>query len=168
MTRVPGSLVAGRVGSAHGLDGSFHVADARPELLSLGSMVSVGDEASERKIVKRSGTDRRPIVRLEGCADRDDAVALRGRELRVPRERGPELGEDEWWADDLEGCAVHDGGRPVGTVVRMVALPSCEVLEVEREGSSEPLLVPLVKDAVRSVDIEDGRIDIDLEFLGEA
>jgi 16S rRNA processing protein RimM len=55
----------------------------------------------------------------------------------------------------------------VGTVTRMLALPSCEVLEVERSEGGEPLLVPLVSDAVRTVDIEHGRIDIDLRFLGE-
>jgi ribosomal 30S subunit maturation factor RimM len=40
------------------------------------------------------------------------------------------------------------------------------VLEVEREG--EDLLVPLVADAVRSVDVEERRIDVDLAFLGES
>ena len=29
-------LVAGRVGRPHGLDGSFHVVDARPDLLASG------------------------------------------------------------------------------------------------------------------------------------
>jgi 16S rRNA processing protein RimM len=45
-------------------------------------------------------------------------------------------------------------------------MPSCELLEVRRE-SGEELLVPLVRDAVRSVDVEARRIDVDLEFLGE-
>jgi 16S rRNA processing protein RimM len=48
----------------------------------------------------------------------------------------------------------------------MVALPSCEVLEVAREGRAD-LLVPLVRDAVRSVDVATGVIDVDLAFLGE-
>ncbi len=76
----------------------------------------------------------------------------------------PPLGEDEWWAEDLEGCTVHDGGRRVGTVRRLLALPSCEVLEVEREDGE--LLVPLVSDAVRAVDVAGRTIDVDLRFLG--
>jgi 16S rRNA processing protein RimM len=55
----------------------------------------------------------------------------------------------------------------VGTVARLLALPSCEVLEVVRADHADPLLVPLVRDAVRSVDIEGRAIDIDLAFLGE-
>ena len=41
------------------------------------------------------------------------------------------------------------------------------MLEVEREGGGE-LLVPLVRDAVRSVDVAARRIDVDLAFLGES
>ena len=46
------------------------------------------------------------------------------------------------------------------------ALPSCEVLEVARPGSAD-LLVPLVRDAIRMIDVEERRIDVDLAFLGE-
>lgn len=157
-------LRAGRIGSPHGLDGSFHVNEPRPQLLTLGARVVVGNGSLE--ITRRAGTDRRPIVRLAGCEDRDAAVALRGQELLVARTEAPELEEDEWWAEELEGCAVSDGDVRVGTVRRLLSLPSCEVLEVERS-NGEDLLVPLVADAVRGVDVEHRAIEIDLEFLGE-
>jgi 16S rRNA processing protein RimM len=160
-----GRLRAGRVGRPHGLDGSFHVAEAIPGLLELGARVVLG--GLELQIVRRAGTDARPILRLEGCEDRSSAQALSGEELFVDRTDAPELEADEWWAEDLEGCTVHDHGRPVGVVRRLLGLPSCEVLEVVRGGGGE-LLVPLVSDAVRGVDIERRAIDVDLQFLGEA
>ena len=56
----------------------------------------------------------------------------------------------------------------VGTVGALLELPSCEVLEVTRgPGDAPDLLVPLIQDAVRSVDLEAGVIDVDLAFLGE-
>jgi ribosomal 30S subunit maturation factor RimM len=55
----------------------------------------------------------------------------------------------------------------VGVVARLLALPSCEVLEVARHGGGAALLVPLVKDAVREVDLARRMIEIDLAFLGE-
>jgi 16S rRNA processing protein RimM len=121
----------------------------------------------ELQISRRAGTDARPIVRLEGYEDRDAAAALRGTELLVDRGEAPELGPDEWWAEDLEGCRVRDGDRPVGTVRQLLALPSCEVLAVTRENGGGDLLVPLVSDAVREVDLERREIDVDLAFLGE-
>jgi len=153
------------VGRPHGLDGSVHVIDPSPALLALGTVVAVG--ARELRIVRRAGTDQRPIVRLEGCDDRAAAQSLRGAELLVARSEVPELRPDEWWAEDLVGCSVLDTGRAVGTVARLLALPSCEVLEVALEDGDGVLLVPLVSDAVRDVDLDRRAIEIDLRFLGE-
>ena len=157
-------LRAGTVGKPHGLDGSFHVAAPSPQLLKAGGEVLVG--GVPRRIVRRSGTEQKPIVRLERCDDRDAAEDLKGEDLFVDRSAAPALGTDEWWAEDLVGCEVRDGSRPVGTVTRLLALPSCEVLEVRR--SSQPdLLVPLVSDAVGKVDLARRVIEVDLAFLGE-
>lgn len=165
----PGWLHAGTVGRPHGLDGSFHVVAANPMLLDLDALVRVSTSGEERRIIRRAGTDARPILRLDGFEDRPAAETLRGAELLVSRRAAPELDEDEWWAEDLEGCTVVDGEQSVGVVRRLLALPSCEVLEVERAAApgADPLLVPLVSDAVRSVDLERRAIDVDLVFLDE-
>ncbi len=157
-------LYAGVVGAPHGLDGSFHVVRPQGGLLELGATVRVG--VHERTVTRRAGTDHRPILRLAGCEDREAAASLRGLELLFPRGRAPALEPDEWWVEDLEGCRVHDGGRELGVVRRVLALPSCEVLEVGEEGGVDELLVPLIGDAVREVDVDARRIEIDLRFLG--
>ena len=136
-------------------------ADAR--LLPLGAVVVVA--GAPAKIERRAGTEERPILRLEGHAGREAAEGLRGQPLLVARGDLPELEADEYWAHELEGCAVTDGGRAVGTVRQMRELPSVEVLEVVREDGEE-LLVPMVSGAVRSIDVPARRIDVDLGFLG--
>jgi 16S rRNA processing protein RimM len=158
------ALTAGRVGRAHGLDGSFYVTRPAPRLLLHGAAVSVGGKT--REIVRRAGTDEHPIVRLEGIEDRGGAEALRGEQLTVAAGAAPRLEEGEWWAHELEGCEVFDGERALGAVSRLMELPSCEVLEVSPAGGGEPLLVPMVRDAIRSVDPQRRRIEIDGEFLG--
>ncbi len=160
----PATLEAGRVGRAHGLDGSFYVTGARPRLLAEGGEVSVAGDV--RRILRRSGVERRPIVRLDGVEDRTAAEALRGQPLTVAQAQAPLLGEGEWWAHELEGCIVCDGERRLGTVSGLLELPSCEVLEVRREDGRQ-LLVPMVRDAVRHVDVAARRIDVSLDFLGE-
>lgn len=150
----------GRVGRGHGLDGAFYVTRPLPALLRPGARVTLAGEA--REIERRAGTDARPFVRVSGCDSREAAQALRGQPLLVAREDLPALAEGEYWAHELEGCEVVDGETPVGVVRRMVTLPSCEALEVGDR------LIPLVGDAVRSVDVAGRRIDVDLSFLGEA
>jgi 16S rRNA processing protein RimM len=190
-------LRAGRVGRAHGLDGSFYVTGARPRLLALGTDVAI--QGMTAAIVRRAGTDQRPIVRVQGVEDRAGAEALRGVELTVSATDAPRLAEGEWWAHELEGCVIVDGERRVGTVTRMIELPSCEALEVRLDltdaglaqssglsaeasqagGTSagehgmrspdnarrESLLVPMVKDAIRSVDVAAAVIDVNMDFV---
>jgi 16S rRNA processing protein RimM len=157
-------LSAGRVGRAHGLDGSFVVTRPRPPLLVLGASLRIG--GSEREVVRRAGTDEKPIVRLEGVEAREAAEALRDQELLVRRAAAPPLDDDEYWPEDLEGCTVTDGDVHVGIVSALIGYPSVDVLEVERE-RADPLLVPMVHDAIRSVDVAAKRIDVSLAFMGE-
>ena len=156
-------LRAGRVGRPHGLDGSFHVLDAAPQLLAAGRTVFAGGE--EREIIRRAGTDARPIIRLALIEDRGAAEALRGADLLCPQDAAPPLPEDEWWAEELEGCQVVAAGRQVGRVQRLVALPSCEALAVTR-ANGEEILLPLVSDAVLNVDVERSEIEVNPDFLG--
>jgi 16S rRNA processing protein RimM len=119
-------------------------------------------------VQRRAGTAARPILRVAGVDSREAVEALRGEPLLVAEADMPPLEEDEVWAHDLPGCVVVDGAREVGRVRRLIGLPSCEVLEVERADAESVLLVPLIRDAVRSLDLEARRIDVNLEFLGEA
>ncbi len=164
--RTPEALSAGRVGRPHGLDGGFYVTRPRARLLEPGMRVTIGAETHE--IAHRGGVEQRPIVNLSGVHDRSAAEALRGLELRVPLADAPALQPGEWWAQELQGCEVHSTRhQPVGTVAALLELPSCEILEVALPGGGE-LLVPMVKDAIRNVDVAARRIEIDLEFLGES
>ncbi len=152
-------LNAGRVGRPHGLDGSFHVTRPRGVLLTLGGELLIGEDVHE--IVRRAGTVDRPILRLRGIESREDVEALRGADVFVRRTDAPALPPGEYWAEDLEGCMlVTPDGRELGAVARLLPLPSCEVLE------SGGLLVPMVGDAVLSIDVAARRIVVDPAFLG--
>jgi 16S rRNA processing protein RimM len=163
-------LGVGRVGRPHGLDGSFLVTQPRERVLAAATALVV--DGRTVAIERHDGTPARPILRLAGVTSREAVEALRGAELSVPRAEAPPLEEDEWLAEDLVGCRVVDGETPVGVVARLLAYPSCELLEVQREGAADAagkaLLVPLISDAVREVDVVAKRIDVDLVFLGEA
>lgn len=134
------------------------------------------------EIVRRAGNDTRPILRVHGIDDRASAEALRGQPLTVASLDAPPLPKDEWWAHELEGCAIVDGDRRIGVVTRLIELPSCEVLEVHRDppasadltgthqlkappDAQPQLLVPMVKDAIRNVDVQTGVIDVDMRFI---
>jgi 16S rRNA processing protein RimM len=145
-------VAAGHVGRPHGLDGSFYVNGATEELAK-GTEVTV---AGRRAVIeRRAGTDDRPIVRISGIGDRDAAGGLRGEPLLVP---AGELEEGEYLIEDLVGCEVPG----LGEVRRVVSAPSCDLLEV----GDDAVLVPLISDAVTSLDLDRRVIEVDRVFLG--
>ena len=144
-------MTAGRVGKPHGRDGSFYVEGAA-DPLAVGTAVLLGEQSHE--VVRRAGTDDRPLIRLAGL---DDPRPRRGEPLLVE----VELVEGEWLASALVGCAVPGRGR----VSRVLDGPSCSVLELD-----DGTLVPFVSDAIRSVVLdapEGGEIHVDEHFLGQ-
>jgi 16S rRNA processing protein RimM len=138
---------AGRVGKPHGLDGSFYVERASHELPE-GIEVLVGRSA--HRVERRAGTDARPLVRLAGVSE---PRAIRGETLLVD----VQLVQGEFLAADLLACTVVG----MGPVKRVVDGPSCSVLEL-----ADGTLVPLVSDAVLSIDLAAGEIHVDRAFLG--
>lgn len=159
----------GRIGKAHSLDGSFGVTRPKGEHLTLGVVVTVN--GVEREIVRRSGTDAKPILRLEGIDGIDATEALRGADLLVPRDSLPALPDDEYWPDDLVGLPVRaTTGESVGEVAEVLVMPSVDVLRVRwtAESGRADLLVPLNRDAVPVFDVASRDVAIDLAFMGEA
>jgi 16S rRNA processing protein RimM len=146
-------LSAGRVGRAHGRDGSFYVDDPS---YGFPEEARVRLAGVERAVERRAGTDERPLIRLSGISDRESAVALRGATLVVDRGEAT-LGEGEYRVSELVGCEVSGLGR----VERVLESPSCDLLEI----GPDAVLVPLVGDAIARIDLAARRIEINREFL---
>ena len=141
-------MTAGRVGKPHGLDGSFYVERPRHELPE-GAEVTLSGRA--HRIVRRAGTDERPLIRLAGL---DDPGARRGASCCWSR---TSWGRGSGSRPTSSGSAC----RGMGKVAQVIDAPSCSVLELE-----DGTLIPLVSDAVRSVDLDAGEIEVDRDFLG--
>lgn len=142
------------MGRPHGRDGSFHVEAPSHPLGEGATLMVAGREAT---VERRAGTDTSPLVRVSGVADREAAASLRGEALLASESEAP-LADGEWPAADLVGCRIDGLGR----VRRVVAMPSCDVLEVGEDG----LLIPFTSDAIRSIDPEAKTIEVDRRFLG--
>jgi 16S rRNA processing protein RimM len=101
------------------------------------------------------------ILTLAGMADRSAAEALRGAEVFIREADAAPLDEDEYFLHDLPGLRVETtAGEQVGTVKEVLETGANEVLIVTRPEGGE-VLIPMIRDVVKSLDIPAGRLVIE-------
>ena len=146
----------GTVGRPHGLDGAFVVERASDDdrRWSVGATLLLDGEPATIELSRRVGGGRRAI--------RLDRPATRGAQLAVPVAELPAPGPDSYYAFELVGLMVVDeAGAELGRVADVHPGAANDNLELD-----DGMLVPLIEDAVRAVDVEAGRIVVDRGFLG--
>jgi 16S rRNA processing protein RimM len=145
--RADENVVVGRVGRPHGVGGAFVVDDASddPARFEVGSMLIANGDAVRVEDSKRAGG--RVVIKLDRRVDRGTA-------LEIPRDSLPPADEDSYYVFQLVGLEViEEGDRVLGRVRDVVAYAANDVLELDTG-----LLLPLVEDCVREVDLQAGRI----------
>jgi len=147
--------VVGRVGRPHGLDGAFVVehGSADESRYAVGCTLLVNGEPAEITLSRRAGRGR-PAIRL-------DRPVARGDELAVRRSDLPPLEEGEFYTFELVGLRVEEeGGRALGTIKDVLPGAANDNLELE-----DGTLVPMIEDAIRSVDPENGIVLLNPGFI---
>ena len=168
MREKPRMVLMGAILGAHGLRGEVKVKSfaAAPE-----AVVDYGalwDAEGRRRfaLALTGGRGARPdilIARVEGCAGRDEAEALKGQQLFLPREALPQVAAaEEYYLADLIGLAVEDrDGRRLGRVLAAANHGAGDILEIAG-GAVGAFAVPFSRPFVPVVDLEGGRIVVDL------
>jgi 16S rRNA processing protein RimM len=101
------------------------------------------------------------IARLPGIEDRDQAEALRGLRLYLPRSALPQPEAEEYYHADLIGLeAVLEDGTRVGQVRAIYDFGAGDTLELARDGAP-PVLVPFTRAVVPMVALAEGRLVLD-------
>ncbi|MDD9741034.1 ribosome maturation factor RimM [Marinovum sp. SP66] len=101
-------------------------------------------------------------ARLSGVMTKEQADDLRGVQLFAPRDRLPDLPDDEYYHADLIGVEVFDtGGAPLGRVKAVHNHGADDLLEIHGPGLKTTVLLPFTLAAVPTVDLAAGRIVAD-------
>ncbi|HET7141140.1 MAG TPA: ribosome maturation factor RimM [Candidatus Limnocylindria bacterium] len=155
-------MAVARVLGAKGLDGALRieVLTDRDDRLIPGARLFLEGEAEERTVAAMERGGRVPVLHLSGTTSRDAAEQLIGRYLEVEAEPLP-AGALYW--HQVVGMAVRDeAGRELGHVVEVFRAGENEVYRVEAAGQPD-LLLPALRDVVREVDLEAGRMTVRYE-----
>jgi 16S rRNA processing protein RimM len=97
------------------------------------------------------------VLKFEGINDRNSAEAIVGHYLFVGREEAIPLPSGRYFVHDVIGCSVASSeGELLGVVQEVYKLPAQDVWLIVQDGRE--LLVPAVKEFIKSVDIAGKRI----------
>jgi 16S rRNA processing protein RimM len=159
-------VVMGRVSAPHGVKGWIKVQPFTQEIDGLLGYTRwwLGSDRAwwQHRIAESAVHGVLVLARLEGCTDREAAVALKGAAVAIPRRLLPENREGEYYWSDLLGMEVFNRcGERLGRIAKVLETGANDVLVLEGE---KELLVPFVGSVILNVDLADRRMLVDWEL----
>ena len=157
-------VCVGAIAGSFGVKGEVRLKSfcAEPEDIASYGALSSEDGKSSWDIKITRSVKNGFAARLKGVASKEAADALRGTRLYAPRERLPDLPDDEFYHADLIGLEILDtGGTPLGRVKAVLNHGAGDLLEVAGKDLKQPVLLPFTKAAVPTVDLTKKRIIAD-------
>jgi 16S rRNA processing protein RimM len=153
-------ILVGRVAGAFGVRGEVRITSYTAEPAALLGYKALKREDGSPALTLTSGRPAKGgvVARAAEVESREQAEALRGLKLYIPRDVLPEPEEDEFYVTDLIGLeAVTPEGEVLGKVKTVHDFGAGDLLEIQpAQGASWWL--PFTKDSVPEVRIAEGKI----------
>ena len=134
-----------------------------PERFKKGSRLKLkrGDEKLELEVEYSRPHINFFVIKFVEINSRDEAEDLRGFEIYIEKEERMELGEGEYYVDELVGCrVVSEEGEEIGEVVGFEDIPGNAQLIVLYRGRE--VMIPFVSEICTRVDVEKKIIIVNL------
>jgi len=157
-------LFVGRVARPHGVRGAL-VVDAvsdRIRTLARGLDVYLGAKKAKFTIEDIHQHKKRYLMKLEGSSDRDQAEQWRDAEVFITLEELPPLEEGIYYYWQILDLSVRSTeGEHLGSITEILETGANDVYLIQTPEGDE-LLLPAIKDVVKSVDLEKGEMIVAL------
>jgi 16S rRNA processing protein RimM len=171
MSKQDSVVLVGRIAGPHGIKGWLKVSsDTQPadNILDYAPWqlrhAKSGAVIREAEVLDGRLHGKGLVVKLAGVADRDEASALQGLDIAVPRSRLPEIDDGSYYWADLEGLRVTAAdGRPLGVVDHMRSAGAADVMAVRstQDDSKRMVFIPFIRgEVILAVDLDAGVIRV--------
>ena len=155
-------LKVGVITTTHGVRGEVKVypttdPERFPELDYV--LLDTGREKRKLEIEKVRFFKNLVILKFKGIDNINDIEMYKQRELWIPREEGQDLEEDEYYIGDLIGMDVYTQTGKFGILKDVIETGANEVYVIDSIEHGE-VLVPAIKQCIRRVDVEAGKMEI--------
>jgi len=157
-------ICVGAIGGAYGVQGEVRLKSYTSEPMAIADYAPLYTEDCGRTfdLVLTGRVKNGLSARMSGIISKEDADALKGTELFVPRDRLPSLPDDEFYHADLVGMTVYDtGGAMLGKVRTVQNHGASDLLEIGGPDLKTTVLLPFTRSVVPTVDLAAGKIIAD-------
>lgn len=159
-------LKVGVITTTHGVRGEAKVyptTDEPERFLELDYvLLDTGRELRKLEIKNVKFFKNLVILKFKGVDNINDIEKYKGRDLWIPREKGQELEEDEYYIADLLGMSVVlEDGQEFGTLKDVMETGANDVYIIDSAEHGEVLL-PAIKECILDVDLEKNVMTIHL------
>jgi 16S rRNA processing protein RimM len=152
-------MLIGRVVGGFGVRGEMKVEPLTdfPDRFARLELVYIGPAHQPFRIESSRQHKGRVLLKVVGIGTPEQAAALHDQDVAIPREEAMHLPPGHYYLDDLVGMTVLNvEGEAVGHITDVLRTGSNDVYVVNEGRDS--ILVPAIRDAIRELDLENGRI----------
>jgi 16S rRNA processing protein RimM len=153
-------ILVGRVAGAFGVKGDVRITTYTAEPGALLGYRDLLREDGQPGLTLTGGRVAKGglVAQAREVVTREDAEALRGFKLFIPRDRLPPPDEDEFYVTDLVGLAVETAeGEPLGRVKDVRDFGAGDLLEIQPETGASWYL-PFTREAVPEVRMAERKV----------
>ena len=160
MSETSNLILVARVAGAFGVKGEVRLTAYTADPMALLDYKNLKREDGSTGLTVLSGRPAKGgfVGRVAEVETREQAEALRGLQLFVPRESLPEPDEDEFYLTDLIGLVVvSPDGEPLGRVKSVQDFGAGDLLEIQ-PAQGATWYLPFTKEAVPEVRLAEGKL----------
>jgi len=157
----------GKIVNTHGIHGEVKVEEItdNKERFSPGELVFIETDHYDLKpltIVHTRPHKNHQLITFEEVTTLSEAEALKGKYIKVKEEQLPSLKQGEYYIYQILNCEVYTMDNEfVGNVTNILKTGANDVWVITSEEGQE-YLIPFIKDVVKEINVEEGKIKIEV------
>ncbi|CAW99063.1 ribosome maturation factor RimM [Streptococcus equi subsp. zooepidemicus] len=158
----------GKIVNTQGLQGEMRVlsvSDFTEERFQKGARLALFDDkdrfVQEVEIASHRKHKQFDIIKFKGMYHINAIEQFKGCSLKIAKEHQGKLAEGEFYYHQIIGLEVYEKDQLVGQIKEILQPGANDVWVVKRQ-SKRDLLLPYIPSVVLGVDIEKGRVDVEI------
>ena len=158
----------GKIVNTQGLQGEMRVlsvTDFAEERFKKGNKLALFDKKDQFVMDVEIASHRKAknfdIIKFKGMYHINDIEKFRDFSLKVAEENLTDLEDGEFYYHEIIGLEVYENDVLLGTIKEILQPGANDVWVVKRKGKRD-LLLPYIPPVVLGIDIEQGRVDVEI------